>query len=216
VKSFLIAIEGTDGSGKETQTRLLFKNLRTKRIPALMLEFPMYSSLTGKLVKQYLHGEFGDLDPRAAALLYAGNRLEYKDKIVQSLKQGKIVILNRYVGSNQIHQAVRVKTEDRKRFLNWIEGLEYKSFGLPKPDMTIFLAVPPKFSIHLIKKRGREVDILEADKIHQNRAYRQALDVAKDRKWTVINCLKNNRLLSITKISKLILTKINARLRNRN
>jgi len=210
----IIAIEGADGSGKATQSKLLFNNLKKKRLQALMLAFPNYNSLTGKLVKKYLNNKFGDLEPALAAVLYAGNRLEFKNRINKALLQRKTVIINRYVGSNQIHQASRIHKVDRKKFINWIEDLEYKSFGLPKADLTIFLSVPTSFTKKLVIKRGNKADILEVDQKHQEAALTQGRSLAKLKGWKIIECVVRDKLLKPLEINKLVMKEVYARLRS--
>lgn len=205
-KGKLIVIEGTDGSGKATQTKLLVANLRKHKVKAVGLDFPQYQTFFGKLVARYLKNEFGKIDPYLAAVLYADNRLEFRDKIIQWLKQGFTVVLNRYVSSNQIHQAAHIDSRSkRNQFVKWIGKMEYEIMGLPKPDLTLFLNVPPEISYQMIEKKdkkartyvqGSKRDLLESDFEHQKSALKQSLTLLKhDSKWTRIDCAKQNKLL---------------------
>jgi dTMP kinase len=106
--------------------------------------FPQYNSWFGKMVGQFLNGDFGPhQDPHFTALLYAGDRFESKGPIVSALEQGQIVITDRYVGSNLAHQTARTSPEEREAFRAWIEHLEYGIYGLPKEDLVLYLRVPP-------------------------------------------------------------------------
>src|SRR5271169_3521244 len=113
----LIAIEGIDGSGKRTQLDLLSSELDSRGLNTFRISFPRYESFYGKLVGRYLNGEFGALDavdPHLSSLLYAGDRLEAKPEIEGALSAGKIVLADRYVGSNLAHQSERVPAEKRE------------------------------------------------------------------------------------------------------
>src|SRR5580693_8259282 len=130
----LIAIEGIDGSGKRTQVALLEKGLAAKGHAVYSTGFPQYDSWFGKMVGQFLNGELGALetvDPHFTALLYAGDRFEAKPNIEAALNDGKIVLIDRYIGSNLAHQTARVAPEKRDDFRRWIEHLEYNIYGLP-------------------------------------------------------------------------------------
>src|SRR5579863_3581138 len=118
----LIALEGIDGSGKRTQLDLLTGALDARGLSTFRISFPRYESFYGKLVGQYLNGEFGALqavDPHLSALLYAGDRLEAKPEIEAALANGKVLLADRYIGSNLAHQCARVAVERRPEFLEW-------------------------------------------------------------------------------------------------
>src|SRR5271169_6709206 len=136
----LIALEGIDGSGKRTQLDLLARALGAQGRATLQISFPRYESSFGKLVARYLNGEFGSLetvDPHLSALLYAGDRLEAKPELESALAAGKIVLADRYVGSNLAHQSERVPPERRDEFLAWLRHLEYGLYGLPVEDLVV-------------------------------------------------------------------------------
>src|SRR3974390_3368535 len=141
----LIALEGIDGSGKRTQLDLLAGELDARGIATFRISFPRYESFFGKLVGRYLNGEFGVLDavdPHLSALLYAGDRLEAKPEIEAALSSGRIVLADRYVGSNMAHQSARVVPERREEFLSWLKRLEYELYALPPENLVIYLRVP--------------------------------------------------------------------------
>src|SRR5438552_16942748 len=125
----LIAIEGIDGSGKNTQVRLLEQELTSRGFSVYSTGFPQYESWFGKMVGQFLNGDLGPLDtvdPHFAALLYAGDRFECKQPILAALQSGAIVVADRYIASSLAHQTARVAPEKRAEFRAWIEHLEYR------------------------------------------------------------------------------------------
>src|SRR5688572_8910335 len=124
-KGKLIVIDGTDGSGKGTQTKLLIRRIRKLRA-VKDLDFPQYESFFGKVVASYLSNEMGLVHPKVASIIYAANRMEYKDKIINWLAQGKIVVLNRYTSSSQIHQVARLDhRKEKTELIKWISKMEY-------------------------------------------------------------------------------------------
>ena len=144
----LIAIEGIDGSGKRTQMNLLHNVIAAGEggHSVYSTGFPQYDSWFGKMVGQFLNGELGALetvDPHFTALLYAGDRFEAKPQIEAALNEGKIVLIDRYIGSNLAHQTARVAPEKRDDFQRWIEHLEYSIYGLPRENLILYLRVPP-------------------------------------------------------------------------
>jgi dTMP kinase len=141
----LIALEGIDGSGKGTQLDLLASELDRRGLDTFRISFPRYESFYGKLVGRYLNGDFGSLDavdPHLSALLYAGDRLEAKPEIEAALSAGKIVLADRYIGSNMAHQSARVPPEQREEFFAWLKRLEYGLYALPMEDLVVYLRVP--------------------------------------------------------------------------
>lgn len=227
MKGKLIVIDGTDGSGKATQSALLFKKLKNYKIKSALLNIPVYNSFTGKLVARYLKNEFGRISPYLATVLYAINRFQQKEKVLTWLREGRVVVLNRYVTANQIHQAVhfRIKKE-RNQFVKWVSDLEYGIFGLPKPDLVLFINMPVEIAYKLVRKKstverryvvGSKGDLLESDLEHQ----REALDQAKrlfqgNKTWKKIDAVEKGKLLSKDRISDKIWKEVYAFLRNRN
>ncbi|PIZ57474.1 thymidylate kinase, partial [bacterium (Candidatus Torokbacteria) CG_4_10_14_0_2_um_filter_35_8] len=143
-KGKLIVIEGADGSGKATQTGLLIKRLKKEIFDVRTMDFPRYyDSVYGDMVGRFLKGEYGtlkEINPYLAAILYALDRKAAQPQLIDWLHLGKIVVANRYVSSNQAHQASRIETlEDRKKFLRWLDTLEYGIHSLPRPDILFFL-----------------------------------------------------------------------------
>src|SRR5580700_11624586 len=168
----LIAIEGIDGSGKRTQVELLEKALNANGYAVYSTGFPQYDSWFGKMVGQFLNGDFGSLetvDPHFTALLYAGDRFEAKPRLESSLNEGKIVLVDRYIGSNLAHQVALAKPEKRAEFLRWIEHLEYSIYGLPRESLILYLRVPPHQAQQLVaRKAGRSYTTAKHDILERN------------------------------------------------
>lgn len=193
----LIAIEGIDGSGKNTQVRLLEHELTTRGYSVYCTGFPQYDSWFGKMVGQFLDGQLGPLDkvdPHFSALLYAGDRFEAKSKITTSLTRGSIVLVDRYVGSNLAHQTARVPVEKRADFLSWIEHLEYGIYDLPREDLVLYLRVPPHEAQMLVKKKPARSytesthDILEANIKHLEEAAGMYDSLSRQSPWATVQC----------------------------
>jgi dTMP kinase len=192
-----IAIEGIDGSGKQTQVRLLGRELESRGYQVLSTGFPQYGSWFGKMVGQFLNGDLGPLntvDPHFTALLYAGDRFESKQPIVAALESGGVVLADRYVASNLAHQAARAAPEKRAEFRAWIEHLEYNIYGLPKEDLVVYLRLPPREAQSLIAKKSARAythaahDILESNIRHLQGAADMYDQLARAANWKTIEC----------------------------
>lgn len=206
----LIVIEGTDGSGKATQLRLLLNYLNKKRINYAAFDFPQYGkTFFGDFAGRFLNGEFGHfsrINPYLASFPYAADRWQVKDQLWKALHDNKLVICNRYTPSS-IYQAVKIKTTQRKAFINWVETMEYEVFGIPKPDLVFFLYVPLVFAQMLIAKKSK--DQYEKDVKYLKKVENMYLSVAKNNKnWIKINCVKNNKILPPEMIHQKILDKL--------
>lgn len=194
--SKLIVLEGSDGSGKATQTTRLYERLKNLGINVLRVSFPNYESESSALVKMYLRGDFGstaaEVNPYAAATFYAVDRFANFQQWKEFYTLNGVILADRYVGSNMAHQSAKIKRKaDREKFLNWLDDLEFKKFQLPRPDLTIFLDMPPEIAAMLRKIRGRE-DIHEADAAYMLKSYNTYKEIAKKFGWKVINCGANN------------------------
>lgn len=208
----LIVIDGTDGSGKATQTALLVERLRQEGHQVETISFPRHGMLSAKLVDLYLEGFFGrpvDVNPQFASAFYAQDRAEAAPQIREWLESGAIVIADRYVSANQGHQASKLRHWDtRDYFLNWLEELEYKKFGIPRPDLTVLLYVPPEVSLGLIERRSiiesRKLDGHEADSEHIREAAEAFRYVAEKYRWPIIECAPQGQLLSREEIHQLL------------
>ena len=197
----LIAIEGTDCSGKQTQSELLAERLRREGVDVIRYSYPDYDSPTGKIVggpylgKAYIcDGWFpegaSNVDPYVAALYYAADRRYNAPKIRKWLDAGKTVLLDRYVQSNMAHQGGKISSLARRRELyKWLENLEYKLLELPRPDTTIFLHMP--YEAALVLKQGRTAEAAdqhEASESHLRRAERVYLELAQLYGFRTIKC----------------------------
>jgi dTMP kinase len=198
----LIAVEGIDGSGKHTQVRLLEHELAGRGFSVYSTGFPQYESWFGRMVGQFLNGDFGPLDkvnPHFTSLLYAGDRFEAKPKILEALLRGSIVLADRYVGSNLAHQTARVPVEKRAEFISWIEHLEYGIYGLPREDLVLYLRVPPHEAQSLVKKKPSRSytesthDILEASIRHLEDAADMYDLLSRQSPWATIQCYDAGR-----------------------
>jgi dTMP kinase len=159
--------------------------------------FPQYDSWFGKMVGQFLNGELGPLeavDPHFTALLYAGDRFEAKPKIEAALNEGKIVLIDRYIGSNLAHQTARVASAKRDDFRRWIEHLEYNIYDLPREDRILYLRVPPTEAQKLVARKSQRTytsakqDLLEASLRHLQDAAAIYDQLARCAPWITIEC----------------------------
>jgi len=212
-----IAIEGIDGSGKGTQHKLLSDYLKSKGIKFTTFSFPRYSeTFFGKMVGEYLNGEFGglgDIDPRMAAILFAGDRFETLETINKAIQENDIVLMDRYVGSNLAHQSAKVKPERRKEFIDWLSTLEYEVYHLPKEDLVIYLKIDPGTAQTLVDKKSKRAytdkkrDIYESSLSFLKESIRQFDYLAENYKnWrTVESQNKDGSLKSPESISSEII-----------
>lgn len=223
MKGKLIVIEGSDGSGKATQSRLLRARLRREKIPCAGIAFPGYHrGFFGAMVGRYLRGEFGpsaNVNPRLAALLYAGDRWEARERMERWLREGRVIVCDRYVDSNKAHQAARLADpKAAAEFMEWVDRLEHRVYKLPRPDYTIFLRVTECVADELIGRKGRRAylrglkrDIHESDSSHQRRAQAGYLALARKRptsKGALIECVAGGRLLSRAEIAEQVWQKV--------
>ncbi len=201
-----IVIEGTDGSGKTTQFERLVLAL-PENTKLGTLDFPRHGESSGYFVDKYLTGKYGgEVGPYAASIFFAVDRFDVKLKMLQWLEEGRLILANRYVGSNMAHQGTKFETRgEREAFFKWLYNLEYKDFGIPKPDLNIILHVSAEISYEMIAKKnareylkGGERDMHEADMTHQKRAEQVYLEMAElfPRDFTVIECTENGKMLS--------------------
>ncbi len=155
----LVAIEGIDGAGKGTQAQKLLDRARKEKKIAEMLSFPLYQvTQSSKWIAEYLRGDYGTLQevhPLFAGTLFALDRFESCEDIKDLLSRCDLVITDRYVASNLAYQSARVRAKvGRKEFVKKLLSLEYDIYGLPRPNLTLFLDMPVAFSEHLISERG--------------------------------------------------------------
>jgi len=214
MKGNLIVIEGTDCSGKETQSNLLIEKLKSDGIRIEKFSFPNYNSPTGKIIggpylgKSYIcDGWFPEgapnVDPKVSALYYAADRLYNIDKIKFLLDNGVNVILDRYVYSNMAHQGGKLDSEsDRNSMYDWLDNLEFNLLELPKPDISVFLHMPFEFSLILKKNREEDMDQNEKDKNHLINAENAFIELAKKYDFYTIQCNDGDRIKTIEEINE--------------
>lgn len=220
----LVVIDGTDGSGKGTQTQLLLDYLETKHVEHKYIDFPRYyTSFHGKMVGRYLAGEFGTMEsasPYLSSLFYAMDRLTARDEMVDWLQEGNLVIANRYTTSSMAFQTARVDQDKQEEFLRWLYEMEYKEHKLPKEDLVIFLYVPVEISQKLIEQKakreyakGQQKDIHEANVEYQKKVLQLYLDLAKKHKhWEVIDCVdEKGKLYSVEEVHQKIISVLKKR-----
>ncbi len=219
MKGKLIVLDGTDGSGKATQTKLLCERLREDGRAVETVDFPRYGEKSAGLVEEYLNLRFGDpkkVGPYRASIFYACDRYAASFEIRRMLEDGSIVIANRYVSSNMGHQAGKIRSKkERDKFLKWLEELEYGLFKIPRPDKTILLYMPPDMGQQLVDRKGHRDyvgcnrrDAHESDLQHLKDAARAYLYVAKKFRWEVIDCAPKRKLRNIEDISEEVWAKV--------
>ena len=171
----LIVFEGTDGSGKATQTELLCRELDQRGIPYKKLTFPRYDQDSSALIRLYLGGAFGsrpdDVNAYAAATFYAVDRYaSYKQDWGAFYEAGGLLIADRYTTSNAVHQTVKLPVEERRAFLDWLFDFEYRMLGLPKPTRVLYLDIPTDLTEQMMRRREHETHT-KADIHEQDDAY---------------------------------------------
>ena len=202
----LFVIDGTDGSGKQTQFEKLKERLKKEGIEYKVVSFPNYDSPSSSLVKMYLSGEFGenaqDVSPYIASTFYAVDRYAtFKKEYQEYYDNGGIILADRYTTGNMVHQAGKIKNEtEREKFLNWLFNLEFDIYGLPVPTKVFFLNMPPEKVAELIKNRKNKFthdskkDIHERDPKHLEDAYNAACSLVDKYNWSEIKCVKEDKI----------------------
>lgn len=215
-----IVLEGTDGSGKETQTKQLVTRLQQEGHNVEEISFPQYGKPSAAMVEAYLNGDFGsaaEVGPYRASILFAADRYAASSTMRDWLDAGKIVVANRFVGSNMAHQGGKiVDTTERKRYIDWNYKLEYSIFGIPKPDINVILHVTPEISQQLVdKKDARQYirtggrDIHEDDIDHLRQAEQTYLTIADSYpEFELIHCSPSGVMRSIADIHQEIWQRI--------
>ncbi len=205
----LIVIEGTDGSGKSTQFRLLTGRLESEQVKFQKLVFPQYSEPSSALIRMYLGGEFGkspsDVNAYAASAFYSVDRYaSYRKVWGKWYEEGGLVVSDRYTTSNAVHQASKEPEDKREDFLNWLYDFEYDKLGLPRPDLVIYLDVPTDFTEKMLRHRETEThthaDIHEQDTQYLATCRRMGRAAAEHYGWTVIRCVRDGAMRSMEDI----------------
>ena len=205
----LIVIEGTDGSGKSTQFRLLTEAVAASGREFQKLVFPQYKEESSALIRMYLGGQFGDkpsdVNAYAASAFYAVDRYaSYKKVWGEWYENGGLVLSDRYTTSNAVHQASKEPEENRAEFLRWLYEFEYDKLGLPRPDLTIYLDVPTEYTEKLMRSReaatGTQADIHEKDLAYLATCRQMGRAAAEYYGWTVIQCVRDGQMRTIEDI----------------
>ena len=205
----LIVIEGTDGSGKSTQFRLLTERVAAEGIEFQKLVFPQYKEESSALIRMYLGGQFGDkpsdVNAYAASSFYAVDRYASYKKVWGSwYEQGGLILSDRYTTSNAVHQASKEPVEQQSAFLAWLYEFEYDRLGLPKPDLVIYLDLPTEYTEQLMRSRenatGTHADIHEKDMAYLATCRETGRRAAQFYGWTVIDCVRDGAMRSIEDI----------------
>lgn len=218
-----IVIDGTDGSGKGTQTKLLVERLRAEGRAVEQLSFPRYGKPEAFFIEQYLTGHYGDLSevgPYRASVLFAVERFHVAQDIRKMREAGTIVVSDRYVSANKGMQMGKITDPgERKTFLDWLNDFEYRLLGVPKPDLTILLHVPSEVAYELVANKdergylnGKKRDIHEANlPFLQNaeRAYLSLPEMDTVENWEVFSCMEEGKLLPIETIHERLWQRIN-------
>ncbi len=211
-KGLLIVLDGTDGTGKGTQTELLVKRLKKARSSVVVADYPRYGERSATMVEDYLNGKFGtskEVGPYRASLFFAMDRFAGAPAIEKALDAGRIVIANRYVSANMGHQGAMIANQkERKEFFAWVTDLEYGIFGIPEPDATIVLHVPAHIAQTLVDRKqkrtylkGKKRDLLEDDLKHLEAAEQTYLEIARVHpNTTLVECMDGRRLMTVNEV----------------
>ncbi|MFA6131301.1 MAG: thymidylate kinase [Patescibacteria group bacterium] len=221
-KGIFIVIDGVDGSGKATQTKLLIDALRAEGHIVETISFPQYGKKSAGPVEEYLSGAYGnanDVGPYATSILFAVDRFDAAKKIQSWIEAGSMVIADRYVGSNMGHQGAKISDPDeQKKFFTWDLHLEHEIFKIPKPDLNLVLHVSSTTSKQLLENREAhegskhhlKKDVHEADAEHLAHAEAAYLTLCEQNPdlFRLIECEENGILLSPEEIHQLIRTSL--------
>ena len=209
----LILIEGTDCSGKQTQSELLVEKLIKGGRKVERLSFPMYDTPTGKIIggpylgkesicKSWFSEGATNVDAKVASLFYATDRLYNLSKINNLLDDGIDVVLDRYSTSNMAHQGGKISdSQERHKLYKWIDDLEYGFLELPRPDFSYLLYMPHSYAQKLRASRTEKLDAHESSEEHLKNAEASYLELADIYNFTIINCVKNGEIESIEDIN---------------
>ena len=210
----LIVFEGTDGSGKATQTGLLCRELERRGTPFRKITFPRYGQPSAAMVQEYLDGRLGthpgDVNAYAASLFYAVDRYaSYKQDWGAFYESGGLVIADRYTTSNAVHQAAKLPEAERGPYLDWLFDLEYRLLGLPRPDLVVYLELPAAVSEGMLRRRERDTgthaDIHEQDAAYLRECHDNAGAVARRCGWAVVPCAEAGEPLPPEEIHRSVL-----------
>ncbi len=220
----MIVIDGTDGSGKATQVELLAKRLRNEGRTVKIVDFPeYYKNFFGEFIGHCLseqYYKFLNVHPKIASVLYAADRWESKNEIENWLKKEYVIIANRYVSSNQIHQGGKIKNaKKRNNFIKWLDKMEYEVFNIPRPDITLYLNLPIEIVLKLLKDRDsskmkraylkKKKDVHEKDVNFLVNSRKSALKLVKEiPNFVKVECSEKGKILSREQVHEMIYEKV--------
>lgn len=197
MKGRLIVLEGTDGAGKATQTRMMARRLEREGVAFQVVDFPRYGSPFAAPVERYLQGDLGerpeDVGAYAASTLYAVDRYaSYKEDWGKAYEAGALILSNRYTTSNAVHQAPKLPEEERWEYLDWLFDLEYRRLALPEPDLVVYLDLPAEISARMLQKRQEathtRADIHERDGAYLRSCREAAQEIVRRLNWRRLDC----------------------------
>lgn len=215
-----IVIEGSDGSGKATQLSLIEEKLKNAGYDVSTYDFPQYNQKSSYFASEYLNGKYGDSDTLGAygpSLFFALDRFQAAPSIRADLEAGKIVLSNRFTGSNMAHQGQKIREDiEQSKYYDWMHETEFVHLGIPKPDLNIVLTIPARLTQKLVDSKqqrsytDKKRDIHEADLNHLKGAVAayESLCVQFPDEYTRVECTSGENILSIPEITSLIWTHI--------
>ena len=213
----LIVIEGLDGSGKTTQIERLKQGLDAKNANYRHIKFPDYNDRSSTLIKMYLAGEFGtspmEVCPYATSSFYAVDRYaSYKRYWRDYYNEGGIVLSDRYVSSNAVHQTAKLPHEQWREYLDWLYDYEYEKIAIPKPDIVVYLDMPVLLSQELMTGRydgdEEQKDIHERDTGYLENCRKAALFASGHGGWVVVDCSREGRPRTVEDIASEIMERV--------
>ena len=213
----LIVFEGTDGSGKATQSRLLCEHLQRENIPYKNITFPQYGKPSAAMVQEYLDGNLGrrpgDVNAYAASLMFSMDRYaSYKQDWGKYYEAGGLLIADRYTTSNAVHQASKLPDGEREKYLDWLFDFEYGLLGLPEPSLVFYLDVPTELTEKMMREREQatntKADIHEQDEAYLRACRENAKKVAERCSWQRIGCSKDGAMRTVEDIHEEIYRRV--------
>lgn len=211
MKGLFFVIDGVDGSGKGTQSNLIYDRLIKEGYKVKYFDFPRYNDYSSIFIRKYLNGDLGklsDIDAYEASTFFALDRYAAKNEIQKYIDEGYVILCNRYISSNQIHQSSKI--EDEKEldiFLDWLDDFEFNKLKIPRPDKVIFLDMDWKIGRKLVKKKessqrkyvdGKVKDLHEEDDVYMSKSYDRALGLCdRFENWDKIKCYEGSEPLQI-------------------
>ena len=215
----IIVIEGTDCSGKETQSKLLKSYLEQNGIKVATLSYPQYNTPTGKIIGGPLLGKpsicpswfdnYVEVDSKVASLYFAADRRASLPVLKDLINNNEIVIIDRYIYSNMGHQGSKIEDkEERLKMYKFLETLEFDLLELPRPDLVIFLYLPYSYGEELKKNRVETLDEAEKSQTHQIKSERTYLELTEIYGFEKIDCFTNGTVKTREEINKEVISHI--------